>query len=55
MIQEEIDELRDKIPDYLEDLLGLNFVMNEIDWDELGGHAEANEKLLANETPDPLP
>ena len=55
MIQEEIDELRDKIPDYLEDLLGLNFLMNEIDWDELGGHAEENEKLLENENPDPLP
>ena len=55
MIQEELDGLRDKIPDYLVDLLGLNFLMNEIDWAELGGHAEATEKLLENENPDPLP
>ena len=41
MLEEEIDELREKIPDYLVDLLGLNFVDNEIDWDELVGHCEA--------------
>mgnify|MGYP003119005590 CR=1 FL=1 len=37
MLEEEIDELREKIPDYLVDLLGVN----EIDWDELAGHCEA--------------
>lgn len=41
MLEEEIDELREKIPDYLVDLLALNFVDNEIDWDELAGHCEA--------------
>ena len=41
LLEEKLDELRDKIPDYLVDLLGLNFVMNEIDWDELSGHCEA--------------
>ena len=41
MLEEEIDELREKIPNYLVDLLGLNFVENEIDWDELAGHCEA--------------
>ena len=46
LLEEELDELRDKIPDYLVDLLGLNFVMNEIDWDELGGHCEAMEGLV---------
>ena len=45
LLEEELDELRNKIPDYLVDLLGLNFVMNEIDWDELGGHCEAIEGL----------
>ena len=41
MLEEEIDELREKIPDYLVDLLAINFVDNEIDWDELAGHCEA--------------
>ena len=41
LLEEELDELRNKIPDYLVDLLGLNFVDNEIDWDELAGHCEA--------------
>ena len=41
MLEEEIDELREKIPDYLVDLLALNFLDNEIDWDELAGHCEA--------------
>ena len=41
MLEEEIDELREKIPAYLVDLLALNFVDNEIDWDELAGHCEA--------------
>jgi hypothetical protein len=45
LLEEELDELRYKIPDYLVDLLGVNFVMNEIDWDELGGHCEAIEGL----------
>ena len=45
LLEEELDELRNKIPDYLVDLLGVNFVMNEIDWDELGGHVEACEGL----------
>ena len=46
LMEEELDELRDKIPDYLVDLLGLNFVMNEINWDELAGHCEAMEDLV---------
>ena len=46
LMEEELDELRDKIPDYLVDLLGLNFVMNEINWDELAGHCEAMEGLV---------
>ncbi len=45
LLEEELDELRYKIPDYLVDLLSVNFVMNEIDWDELGGHCEAIEGL----------
>lgn len=46
LLEEELDELRYKIPDYLVDLLGVNFVMNEIDWDELEGHCEAMEGLV---------
>jgi len=45
LLEEELDELRNKIPDYLVDLLGINFVENEIDWDELAGHCEAVEGL----------
>ena len=45
LLEEELDELRNKIPDYLVDLLGVNFVENEIDWDELAGHCEAMEDL----------
>jgi len=45
LLEEELDELRNKIPNYLVDLLGVNFVMNEIDWDELAGHCEAMEDL----------
>ena len=46
LLEEELDELRYKIPDYLVDLLGVNFVMNETDWDELEGHCEAMEGLV---------
>ena len=41
MLEEELDEVRNTIPDYLVDILGVNFVMEEIDWNELGGHIEA--------------
>lgn len=41
LLEEELDEVRDKLPDYLIDILGVNFVMEEINWDELGGHVEA--------------
>ena len=46
LMEEELDELRDKIPDYLVDLLGLNFVMDEINWDELAGHCETNSPSI---------
>ena len=45
LMEEELDELRNKIPDYLVDLLGVNFIMDEINWDELAGHCEAMEGL----------
>lgn len=48
MIDEELDDLQGKLPDYMIDLLGVNFIMNEIDWDELAGHLNAMEGL-ANE------
>jgi uncharacterized membrane protein YqhA len=41
LLEEELDEVRHKLPDYLIDILGVNFVMEEINWDELGGHVEA--------------
>ncbi len=41
MIDEELDDLREKLPGYMIDLLGVNFVMDEIDWDDLGGRIEA--------------
>jgi hypothetical protein len=41
MLEEELEEVRDTVPDYLVDMLGVNFVMEEIDWDELAGHCEA--------------
>ena len=43
MIDEDLDELRNKIPDYLVDLLCINFVDKEINWNELEGHCEALE------------
>ena len=46
LMEEELDELRNKIPDYLVDLLGVNFIMDEINWDELAGHCEAMEDLV---------
>ena len=44
-IEEMIDEQREKMPDWMVDLLGVNFVMDEINWDELAGHCEAMEGL----------
>ena len=41
LLEEELEEVRDTVPDYLVDMLGVNFVMEEIDWDELAGHCEA--------------
>tara|TARA_R100000353_G_scaffold26263_1_gene22323 strand:+ start:266 stop:478 length:213 start_codon:yes stop_codon:yes gene_type:complete len=41
MIDEELDDLHGKLPGYMIDLLGVNFLMNEIDWDDLGGRMEA--------------
>ena len=44
-IAEMIDEQREKMPDWMVDLCGLNHLDNEINWDELGGHCEAIEGL----------
>jgi len=43
-IEEELESLQ--ISDFMSDLLGVNFVMNEINWDELEGHCEAMEGLV---------
>ena len=43
-IEEELESL--ELSGFMSDLLGINFVMNEINWDELEGHCEAMEDLV---------
>ena len=45
MIEEDLEELRMKVPEYMVDLLGINFIMDEINWEELQGHCESMEGL----------
>ncbi len=44
-IEEMIDEQREKMPDWMVDLCGLNHLDNEINWHELEGHLDACEGL----------
>ena len=44
-IEEMLDEFRQKMPDWMVDLLGVNFVENEIRWSELEKSAELPEEL----------
>jgi len=34
-LEEELDSVRSMVPDHIVDLLGVNFVLDEINWNEL--------------------
>jgi hypothetical protein len=36
-LEEELDSVRSMVPDHIVDLLGVNFVLDEINWNELKG------------------
>ena len=42
-LEEELDNLRENLPGYLVDLLSINFIMSEVNWDELSRHFEPIE------------
>ena len=44
-LEEELDSVRSMVPDHIVDLLGVNFVLDEINWNELKGHFEGCEGL----------
>jgi|TARA_R100000149_G_C5868295_1_gene132669 hypothetical protein len=40
-IEDQLDEIRRSIPEYMVDMLGVNFVVDEIDWNQLASSRDS--------------